>query len=119
MEDYQPTSKKDVHSVKRLKDKASYDQGSVFSVLDAGIVAHVTFKLPAVEDGQQDDEWPQPAIPMVYGRKDDIIYLHGHLTAGVLKSLDKDGATVSLTVTTVQGAKVAMCRFHHLILLRS
>jgi nitroimidazol reductase NimA-like FMN-containing flavoprotein (pyridoxamine 5'-phosphate oxidase superfamily) len=75
---YQPTGKNPPNEVHRLKDRGRYDEETIFSILDAGTVGHVTFKLP-----EEDNDWPV-IIPMIYGREDDVVYLHGHMSSRLL-----------------------------------
>jgi uncharacterized protein len=42
-------------------------------------------------------------IPMIYGRVDDKVYLHGHLSTGLLKALSEDDVKACVAVTLVQG----------------
>lgn len=58
-----------INRVKRLTDRARYDQKSVFEILDAGVVAHVGF----VVDGRT------VVMPMAYGRIGEDIYIHGYV----------------------------------------
>lgn len=71
MSEYEPSSRQDPHKVKRYQHRANYDERQIHDILDEGVVAHVTFALPA-ENGPQ-DEYATPAIPMAYGRVENTI----------------------------------------------
>lgn len=94
--------------VKRLTDRARYDQNSVFEILDAGIVAHVGF----IVDGRC------MVIPMAYGRVGDVVYIHGYVSGRLLKNLSANPAT-TLNVTLVDGLVFALGSFHNSMNYRS
>jgi nitroimidazol reductase NimA-like FMN-containing flavoprotein (pyridoxamine 5'-phosphate oxidase superfamily) len=73
-----------------------------------GYVGHVAF----VDDGQP------YCTPMLYARKDDIIYLHGSPQSRLL-TLAATGVPLCLTVTLVDGLVLARSWFHHSINYRS
>ena len=58
---------KKTNKVKQLKLKATYNKKIVHEILDAGLVAYVAFS--------QDDG--PVVVPMIYGRKNDTIFLLG------------------------------------------
>ena len=81
---FQPSSPNAPNAVHRLKDRARYDEQTVHSILDTGLVAHVSFSTPRDYDDPIDqDEWPT-VIPMAYARIGDEIFLHGHLASRLL-----------------------------------
>jgi uncharacterized protein len=94
--------------VHRLPDRADYDRAAVHAVLDAAPIAHVGL----VRDGRP------VVIPLLFGRLDDALYLHGSVAAGVLRD---GGAGVELCVTTtvVDGLVFARSAFHHSMNYRS
>ena len=73
--DFAPASKDAINAVHRLKDRGKYDSETIYSILDEGLVAHVGFN-----ETDSGDDWPV-VIPMIYGRSDDELYLHGHLSS--------------------------------------
>jgi nitroimidazol reductase NimA-like FMN-containing flavoprotein (pyridoxamine 5'-phosphate oxidase superfamily) len=95
-------------TVKRHPARASYDSPAVHAVLDAAPMGHVGF----VVDGQPF------VIPMLYGRVDDRIYLHGSVASRLMRSL-AGGIEVCLTVTLVDGLVLARSAFHHSMNFRS
>lgn len=67
------------NKVRQLNTKAAYDRHAVHGILDGALVAHVGF----VQDGAP------VVVPMIYGREDEVIYLHGARKARVIKLLEK------------------------------
>jgi len=86
--------------VRQLREKAAYDRETVHGVLDAGLVAHVGF----VQDGQP------VVVPMLYGREDETIYLHGARKARVIRLLEATG-TACINVTLLDGLVFARSAF--------
>lgn len=96
------------NKVQRVPARGHYDQETVYNILDAGFMCHVSF---AVND--------QPfVIPTLYGRKDNWIYIHGATTSRLIKNLEK-GFEISLAVTHVDGLVLARSAFHHSMNYRS
>jgi nitroimidazol reductase NimA-like FMN-containing flavoprotein (pyridoxamine 5'-phosphate oxidase superfamily) len=94
--------------VRRLPDKARYDEASVHAVLDAGLVAHVGF----VQDGAP------VVIPMLYARDGGSLLLHGASKARAVKLL-ASGAPVCVTVTLLDGIVAARSAFNSSMNYRS
>jgi nitroimidazol reductase NimA-like FMN-containing flavoprotein (pyridoxamine 5'-phosphate oxidase superfamily) len=70
---------KKANKVKQLREKSTYNKKTVYSILDAGLVAHVAFN--------QDDG--PVVVPMIYGRKGDTIFLHGARKARIIRLIEK------------------------------
>lgn len=96
------------NKVRQLREKAAYDKASVYQVLDAGIVAHVAFI--------QDDS--PVVVPMIYGRVEDTIYLHGARKARVIRLLEKT-TRACLNVTLLDGIVLARSAFNSSMQYRS
>jgi nitroimidazol reductase NimA-like FMN-containing flavoprotein (pyridoxamine 5'-phosphate oxidase superfamily) len=94
--------------VRRLAEKARYDEAEVFAVLDAGFVAHVAF----VDRGQP------VVIPMLYARDGGRLLLHGAGKARIAKLL-ASGAAVCANVTLVDGIVLARSAFNSSLNYRS
>ena len=94
--------------MKRVPKRGSYDHKTVYKILDAGQIAHVSF----VIDGQPF------IIPTLYGRKDNALYIHGSAASRMLKHL-KDGVPCAVAVTLVDGLVLARSAFHHSMNYRS
>jgi uncharacterized protein len=94
--------------VRRVNERARYDQEAVHAVIDAGLVAHVGF----VDDGQPF------VIPTLHARIDDQLYIHGSSASRALRRLGK-GIPVCVTVTLVDGIVLARSVFEHSMNYRS
>ena len=104
-EDFSPTART---TLKRLPKRGAFDRDTVYGILDEGFVCHVGF----VADGQPF------VIPTAYGRKGDVLYLHGARASRMQKALAA-GRDVCVTVTLVDGLVLARSAFHHSINYRS
>ncbi len=94
--------------VRQLREKAAYDRETVHSILDSAMLAHVAF----VEDGQP------VVVPMLFGREDETIFLHGARKARVIRLLESTG-TACLNVTHVDGLVFARSAFNSSMHYRS
>jgi nitroimidazol reductase NimA-like FMN-containing flavoprotein (pyridoxamine 5'-phosphate oxidase superfamily) len=94
--------------IRRLAKRGRYDRPTIEAVLDAGLVGHLAF---TVED--------QPyAMPMLYARAGDTLYLHGSRLSRLLTTA-RTGIPVCFTVTLVDGLVLARSAFHHSVNYRS
>lgn len=89
------------NKVRQLAEKAHYDRETVHRVLDAGLYAHVAF----VQDGAP------IVVPMIYGRDDDVVYLHGARKARVIRMLEQT-EKACLNVTLLDGIVLARSAFN-------
>jgi nitroimidazol reductase NimA-like FMN-containing flavoprotein (pyridoxamine 5'-phosphate oxidase superfamily) len=96
------------NKVRQLREKARYDRETVHAVLDAGLVAHVAL----VQDGEP------VVVPMLYGRDDETLYLHGARKARIIRLLEQSGK-VSINVTLLDGLVFARSTFHSSMNYRS
>ena len=94
--------------VVREPERAVYDRSAAYQILDEGFVCHVGF----VVDGQPF------VIPTGYGRKQDLLYVHGSAASRMLRNLDQ-GIPVCVTVTLVDGLVLARSIFNHSMNYRS
>lgn len=94
--------------LKQIPDRGSRDWPTVAAILDAGFLAHVGF----VVDGQPF------VIPMLYGRADRSLFLHGAAASRIMGKL-AEGVLVCATVTLVDGLVLARSAFHHSMNYRS
>tara|TARA_B110000263_G_scaffold66865_1_gene57810 strand:+ start:113 stop:778 length:666 start_codon:yes stop_codon:yes gene_type:complete len=99
---------KKTNKVKQLKLKATYNKKIVHEILDAGLVAYVAFS--------QDDG--PVVVPMIYGRKNDTIFLHGARKARIIRLLEKTNRA-SLNVTLLDGIVFARSTFNSSMNYRS
>ncbi len=94
--------------LKRLPKRGDFDRETVYKILDEAIVCHVGF---TVEN--------QPfVIPTGYGRKDDVLYIHGSAASRMMRNLSK-GIDVCVTITLIDGLVLARSAFHHSMNYRS
>ena len=106
MSDQFSVSKK--NKVRQLRENAAYDRDTVFRILDAGVVAQVGF----VQDGSA------VVVPMIYGRENETLFLHGARKARVVRLLEEnDEACVN--VTLVDGLVFARSAFNSSMRYRS
>jgi uncharacterized protein len=96
------------NKIRQLREKACYDKKTVHAILDAGIVAHVAF----VQDGAP------IVVPMIYGRDEDTVFLHGARKARVIRLLEKT-ARACLNVTLLDGIVLARSAFNSSMNYRS
>ncbi len=95
-------------AVRRRAGRGRYDRVAIDAILDEGFVGH----LALVSKGQP------YAIPMLYARDGDRIYLHGSPLSRLLGEL-VEGVPVCLTVTLIDGLVLARSAFHHSVNYRS
>ncbi len=89
-------------SVKRVPKRGIYEAEIIQSILDKEFLCHVGF----VHDG-----YPV-VIPTLYGRKDNMLYLHGSMASRMMKNL-ASGIDICITVTRVNGLVLARSAFNH------
>jgi uncharacterized protein len=94
--------------VRRVNERARYDREAIFSVIDAGLVAHLGF----VDEGQPF------VIPTLHARIDDQLYVHGSSASRAMRRLG-EGIPVCITVTLVDGIVLARSVFEHSMNYRS
>ena len=94
--------------VRRHPERGAYDAATIHAILDEGFLCHVGF----VQDGQPF------AIPTLYARAGDTLYLHGSPLSRMLRHLG-EGVPLCVTVTLVDGLVLARSAFQHSINYRS
>jgi uncharacterized protein len=94
--------------VKRLPQRGEYDRQTIYDILDEGLICQIGF----VVDGQPF------VIPTAYGRVGDRLYIHGSPASRMLRTL-KEGVSVCVTVTLLDGLVLARSAFHHSMNYRS
>lgn len=95
-------------TVRRRAGRGKYDRETINAILDQGTIAHVG----VVADGQP------YVIPVLYARKDAVLYVHGSPLSRLLRTLGT-GAPMCLTVTLLDGIVFARSAFHHSLNYRS
>ena len=91
-----------------MAERGRYDRASVFGILDDGFLCHLGFASSA----------QAIVVPTVYGRVDEIIYLHGAPANHALRRAAQN-ERVCLTVSLVDGLVLARSAFHHAVNYRS
>ncbi|MEO9967224.1 MAG: pyridoxamine 5'-phosphate oxidase family protein [Reichenbachiella sp.] len=99
MEQFEKTQK---NKVVRGAKRATYDKKTVFDILDAGCICHLSF----VINGEPF------MIPTAYGREGETIYVHGSVKSRAMKAV-KQGVPVCMAVTHFDGLVLARSAFHH------
>jgi nitroimidazol reductase NimA-like FMN-containing flavoprotein (pyridoxamine 5'-phosphate oxidase superfamily) len=94
--------------VVREPHRAVYDRETVYRILDEGFLCHVGFAV----DGQPF------VIPTSYGRNGASLYVHGSAASRMLRQM-KDGVSVCVTVTLLDGLVLARSVFNHSMNYRS
>ena len=93
--------------VKRVPKRGLYDAESIYKILDAASVCNLAFNY----EGQVF------CIPIIYGRAENYLYLHGATSSRMLTTVLKE--TSCLTVTLIDGLVLARSAFHHSMNYRS
>lgn len=100
--------KSKLNTVKRGRNRATYDVEKINSVLDAGFIGYVSY----IFEGRA------ISIPMAYGRLNDKIYLHGSQANRMLLAL-LEAKQMSMTVMHLDALVLARSGFHHSVNYRS
>ncbi len=96
------------NKVRQLQEKAAYDKQTVHAILDSALVAHVGF----VQDGGP------IVVPMIFGREDETIYLHGARKSRVVRLLEQT-ELACLNVTLIDALVLARSAFNSSMNYRS
>jgi uncharacterized protein len=94
--------------VRRRAGRGRYGRATINAILDEGLVGHAAF----VVGGQP------YAIPMLYARDRDVLYLHGSPLSRLVSGL-AGGLSMCFTVTLLDGLVLARSAFHHSVNYRS
>ncbi|UCH46651.1 MAG: pyridoxamine 5'-phosphate oxidase family protein [Betaproteobacteria bacterium] len=94
--------------LKRYPMRGHHDFTTIAAILDEAFVCHVGF----VTNGQP------YVLPMVYGRDDRVLYLHGAASGRLLNALASADA-ICITVTLVDGLVLARSGMHSSVNYRS
>lgn len=94
--------------LRRKPSRGSHDKEKVYEILDAGYMAYVGI----VDDGQP------VVIPLLYGRRDDTIILHGSVKSRIMMAIG-NGADVCINVTHTDALVLAKSALHHSVNYRS
>jgi nitroimidazol reductase NimA-like FMN-containing flavoprotein (pyridoxamine 5'-phosphate oxidase superfamily) len=94
--------------VRRLPEKATYDEATIFAVIDEARFCHVA----ATVHGKP------VALPTLHAREGRTLYLHGSPSNEVMKSLVRSGEAF-VTATLYDGLRLARSGFESSIAYRS
>jgi len=94
--------------VRRIPDRARYDEESIYSIVDEALFCHIGF----VVDGRPF------VIPTIHARDQDRLLFHGAKASRLLKHIQA-GNEICATVTLVDGLVLARSVFHHSMNYRS
>lgn len=97
-----------VNKVKRVHDRGRYDKATVYDILDAALICHISY----VIDGRP------YCTPTAFWREGDHLYWHGSSASQMIKNT-RDGVPVCLTVTHLDALVQARSGFHHSVNYRS
>lgn len=92
----------DKTKVKRIPKRGHYDKETIYRILDGSFLCHVGFV---------HNQYPV-VIPTLYGRKDNLVYVHGSNASRMMNDLSV-GIPMCLSVTKVNGIVLARSAFHH------
>ncbi len=95
--------------VVREPHRGVYDRETVYRILDEGLLCHIGF----VADGQPF------VIPTSYGREEANLYIHGSAASRMLRQMQKEGSSVCVAVTLLDGLVLARSVFNHSMNYRS
>lgn len=93
--------------IRRLPERAHYDNDTLTSIIDAAIVCNVAFQMDGVVH----------AIPTIHWREGEYLYIHGAKASRMLKALMH--SEVCITITHVDGLVLARSAMHHSMNYRS
>jgi uncharacterized protein len=96
------------NKVRRLPERGVYDAATIYAIVDEALICHVGF----VHEGQAF------VIPTIHAREGDTIYLHGAKASRLLDHA-RQGESLCITVTLVDGIVAARSAFHSSMNYRS
>ncbi len=94
--------------LRRLADRGHYDKDTIYPILDEALICHVAFV--------QDDH--PVSIPVVHGRINDDLYLHGAVASRLMRTLE-GGVPISISVALVDGLVLGRSIMSHSMNYRS
>lgn len=94
--------KSGLNTVKRLPKRGFYDKETIYQILDQQFICHLAWE----------DQGRPYMIPTAYGRKEDILFVHGSSKSRMLSAL-ADGRPLCLVVTILDALVLARSVFHH------
>jgi nitroimidazol reductase NimA-like FMN-containing flavoprotein (pyridoxamine 5'-phosphate oxidase superfamily)/GNAT superfamily N-acetyltransferase len=95
-------------TIKRMRQRGTYDREVVHAILDRSLVCHVG----VVVDGA-----PR-VLPTLHARMGDSVFIHGAVGNKMLRTA-AEGVEICLTATLIDGLVMARSAFHHSVNYRS
>ena len=95
--------------ITRLPKRGAYDASTIYSILDEALFCTVAFS--------RDQQAFQ--IPTGFCRIDDKLYIHGSVGSQYMRWLAESKATLSISVTLMDGMVLARSAFNHSVNYRS
>jgi len=92
----------DFNRVKRRHDRGHYDHKTIYALLDAAVLCHVSY----VIDGQP------YCTPTLFWREGNTLFWHGSSASRMLRNLSV-GEPACLTITHLDSLVLARCGFNH------
>jgi nitroimidazol reductase NimA-like FMN-containing flavoprotein (pyridoxamine 5'-phosphate oxidase superfamily) len=94
--------------IRRHPERGSYDEATVFEILDAGLLAHVAYLVDGV-----------PVVtPTTYWREGRTLYWHGAAASRMLRTV-AEGQPTCIAVSLLDGLVLAPSGFAHSVNYRS
>ena len=94
--------------IRRLPEKAVYDEASVFAIVDEALMCHVAANVDGLA----------MTLPTLHVRVGSTIYVHGSQSNALLHAA-RDAGTTSLTITIYDGLRIARSGFESSVSYRS
>ena len=95
--------------ITRLPKRGAYDASTIYSILDEALFCTIAFS--------RDQQAFQ--IPTGFCRIDDKLYIHGSVGSQYMRWLAESKATLSISVTLMDGMVLARSAFNHSVNYRS
>jgi nitroimidazol reductase NimA-like FMN-containing flavoprotein (pyridoxamine 5'-phosphate oxidase superfamily) len=97
----QPLSPTERSTIRRGRDRARSERAELYAVLDEALICH----FGVIMGGSP------VVLPTCFGRRDDVLYLHG--STGARSVATVDGTDICVTVTLIDGLVYARSVMHH------
>ena len=88
--------------VRRHPERAHYDRGTVFAILDSALLCHIGYVI---------DGLPY-VTPTLFWREGERLYWHGSSASRMLRH-QRSGVSVCVTVSLFDGLIIGRCAFRH------
>jgi nitroimidazol reductase NimA-like FMN-containing flavoprotein (pyridoxamine 5'-phosphate oxidase superfamily) len=96
------------NEIKRLPERAHYEESTIYSIIDEALYCHVGF----IQENQPF------VIPTLYARMEDNIILHGSKISRLMQHIHA-GNEICIAITILDGLVLARSAYHHSMNYRS